>query len=249
MIDSNGHSRPFATTSASRPSTANVSDIICIGYTSSNGSCPSENTLISVLASASRNNLNNKVSPTSGNILKFGSEQFISFGNDSPTFNRTRASYAWFIPTKLIKLTKECKSDNSTSNNCPQTVGFQVKAGTIIGDLPPYESFCMGGSSSVRGWGSCDLAVSKSFVEASAEYRFPLWRMLSGSFFADAGSDLGTQEDVPGKPGKLLQKSGSGFSVGAGVGVKTPIGPLRLDIASQDLSGNMRYTLGVGWKF
>ena len=107
----------------------------------------------------------------------------------------------------------------------------------------------MGGSSSVRGWGSCDLAVSKSFVEASAEYRFPLWRMLSGSFFADAGSDLGTQEDVPGKPGKLLQKSGSGFSVGAGVGVKTPIGPLRLDIASQDLSGNMRYTLGVGWKF
>ena len=107
----------------------------------------------------------------------------------------------------------------------------------------------MGGSSSVRGWGSCGLGVSRSFGEASAEYRFPIWRMLSGAFFADLGSDFGTQDDVPGKPGKLLSKQGSGYSLGGGIGIKTPIGPLRLDVASQDLSGNMRYTLGVGWKF
>ena len=73
--------------------------------------------------------------------------------------------------------------------------------------------------------------------------------MISGSLFADVGTDLGSQSDVPGKPGKLLKKAGSGFSLGGGVGVKTPIGPLRLDIASKDLSGEMRYTLGVGWKF
>ena len=53
----------------------------------------------------------------------------------------------------------------------------------------------------------------------------------------------------PRKPGKLLSKQGSGYSLGGGIGIKTPIGPLRLDVASQDLSGNMRYTLGVGWKF
>jgi len=57
------------------------------------------------------------------------------------------------------------------------------------------------------------------------------------------------RKNVPGKPGKLLQKSGSGYSLGGGVGVKTPIGPLRLDVASKDLSGDWRYTLGVGWKF
>ena len=73
--------------------------------------------------------------------------------------------------------------------------------------------------------------------------------MLSGSIFADIGSDLGSQDDVPGKPGKLLQKPGNGYSLGAGVGVKTPLGPLRLDVASKDLSGDRRYTLGVGWKF
>ncbi len=246
MIDGSGNKKPYGDLT---PTTGNVSDIICIGFNPNDGSCPAENTLVSFIVSTSRNNLNNSVNPTSGNKLSFGTEQFVSMGENSPTFNRMRASFSHFIPTKLINLTKACRSSNATSEDCPQAIGFQFKAGTIIGELPPYEAFCMGGTSSVRGWGSCDLAVSKSFVEGTAEYRFPVWRMISGALFVDAGSDLGSQKDVPGKPGKLLQKSGSGYSVGGGVGIKTPIGPLRLDVASKDLSGDWRYTLGVGWKF
>jgi len=246
MIDGSGNNKPYGDMT---PTSGNISDIICIGFTPKDGSCPEENTLISVIASTTRNNLNNPINPTSGDKLSFGTEQFVSMGENSPTFNRIRASYSFFIPTKLINLTKECKTSNSTSEDCPQAIGFQFKAGTIFGELPPYEAFCMGGTSSVRGWGSCDLAVSKSFIEGTAEYRFPVWRMISGAVFVDAGSDLGSQKDVPGKPGKLLQKSGSGYSLGGGVGVKTPIGPLRLDVASKDLSGDWRYTLGVGWKF
>jgi len=246
MIDGDGNIKPYGDKT---PTTGNINDIICIGFTPNDGSCPEENTLVSIIASTSRNNLNNSINPTSGNKFSFGTEQFVSIGEKSPTFNRMRASYSFFIPTKLINLTKACKSSDATSEDCPQAIGFQFKAGTILGELPPYEAFCMGGTSSVRGWGSCDLAVSRSFVEGTAEYRFPVWRMISGSLFFDAGSDLGSQKEVPGKPGKLLQKSGSGFSLGGGVGVKTPIGPLRLDVASKDLSGDWRYTLGVGWKF
>ena len=246
MIDGSGNKKPYGDMT---PTTGNISDIICIGFSPNDGSCPEENTLVSVIATTSRNNLNNSVNPTSGNKLSFGTEQFVSMGKNSPTFNRIRASYSLFVPTKLINLTKACKSSDATSEDCPQAIGFQFTGGTILGELPPYEAFCMGGTSSVRGWGSCDLAVSKSFVEGTIEYRFPVWRMLSGALFVDAGSDLGTQKDVPGKPGKLLQKSGSGYSLGGGVGVKTPIGPLRLDVASKDLSGEWRYTLGVGWKF
>jgi len=246
MIDGDGNQKPYGDMT---PTTGNISDIICIGFTPNDGSCPAENTLVSVIATTSRNNLNNSVNPTSGNKFSFGTEQFVSMGENSPTFNRMKASYSFFIPTKLINLTKACKSGNSDSEDCPQAIGFQFKAGTIFGKLPPYEAFCMGGTSSVRGWGACDMAVSNSFVEGTVEYRFPVWRMLSGALFVDAGSDIGSQKQVPGKPGKLLQKSGSGYSLGGGVGVKTPIGPLRLDVASKDLSGDWRYTLGVGWKF
>ena len=246
MIDSSGNNKPYGDIT---PTKGNISEIICIGYTPSDGSCPDENTLVSVIASTTRNNLDNSINPTSGNKLTFATEQFVPLGENSPTFNRIRASYSHFIPVKLINLKKECKSSDSTSEDCPQTIGFQFKAGTIFGELPPYEAFCMGGTSSIRGWGSCDLAVSKSFIEGTAEYRFPIWKMISGALFVDAGSDLGSQNDVPGKPGKLLEKSGSGFSLGGGVGVKTPIGPLRLDVASKDLSDDWRYTLGVGWKF
>ncbi len=246
MIDSAGNIKPYGDTT---PTTGNNNEIVCIGFTPQDGSCPSTNTLVSVIGSTSMNNLNNKINPTSGNKFTFGSEQFFSVGKNSPTFNRMRATYSYFIPTKLINLSKECRSSDVVNSDCPQAIGFEFKAGTIFGELPPYEAFCMGGSSSVRGWGSCDLSVSKSFVEATAEYRFPVWRMISGALFADIGSHIGSQNDVPGKPGQLLRKDGSGYSLGGGVGVKTPLGPLRLDVASKELSGDWRYSLGVGWKF
>ena len=246
MIDGNGNKKPYGDMT---PTTGTLSDIICIGFSPEDGTCPAENTLVSVIASTSRNNLNNSVNPTSGNKFSFGTEQFVSMGKNSPTFNRMKTSYSFFVPTKLINLTKACRSSNATSEDCPQAIGFQFKAGSILGELPPYEAFCLGGTSSVRGWATCDLGVSRSFVEGTVEYRFPVWKMISGALFVDGGSDLGSQKNVPGKPGELLQKSGSGYSLGGGVGIKTPIGPLRLDVASKDLSGDWRYTLGVGWKF
>ena len=65
------------------------------------------------------------------------------------------------------------------------------------------------------GWYDCDLAVSKAFSELTIEYRF-LISILSGEVFMDAGTDFGTQKDVPGKPGLLLDKDGSGVSLGTG---------------------------------
>jgi outer membrane protein insertion porin family len=78
---------------------------------------------------------------------------------------------------------------------------------------------------------------------------FPLISIFAGELFLDAGTDFGSQSNVPGKPGKLLKKPGSGFSIGTGVIVTTPVGPLRLEVASQDLTGEWRFNLGVGWKF
>ena len=61
-----------------------------------------------------------------------------------------------------------------------------------MGEAPPYEAFCMGGSNSIRGWYDCDMAVSKAFSELTIEYRFPLISIFSGEVFMDAGTDFGT---------------------------------------------------------
>ena len=219
-------------------------DIICIAF-----NCATENNLVGLRLAATYSNVNDPRNPTSGNFFSLGTEQFVSVGENSPTFNKVRATYTHFIPVNWLKLAKGCRPKEGEKANCPQSLAFQFKAGTVLGQLPPYEAFCLGGSNSVRGWYDCDLAVGRSFGEATIEYRFPIISIFSGELFADAGTDFGSQANVPGKPGQLLEKPGSGFSLGAGVIVSTPVGPLRLEMASQDFTGNWRFNLGVGWKF
>ncbi len=244
-IDYAGRSQPYGiATNKLKDGSPLDKDIICISF-----NCAEENSLVGFRAAATYNQLNEPRNPTSGNFLSIGTEQFVSIGENSPMFNRARVSYTHFIPVNWLKLSKGCRPKDGEKENCPQAIGMQLKAGTIVGELPPYEAFCLGGSNSVRGWSSCDLAVGRSFGEASVEYRFPIWNIVSGALFFDAGTDFSSQSNVPGKPGKLLEKPGTGFSVGSGLIVNTPVGPLRLEAASQDFQGEWRFNLGVGWKF
>ncbi len=244
-IDYAGEKRPYGVASTNlKDGKAPEKEVICVAF-----NCSSENTLVSFKSAVTYNNLDNARNPTSGDYLNLGTEQFISLGEDSPTFNRSRVSYSRFYPVNWLKFHKSCRPKTGEKLDCSQSIGFQAKMGTIIGELPPYEAFCLGGTSSVRGWNSCDLGVARNYGEASAEYRFPIWRLVSGALFFDAGSDFGSQSNVPGKPGKILEKPGSGFSVGPGAVVNTPVGPIRIEAASQDFSGNWRYNIGIGWKF
>jgi outer membrane protein insertion porin family len=221
-----------------------VKDVICIAY-----NCAEQNQLVGLRVAATMNNLNDPRNPTSGNFLSLGTEQFFSVGPDSPTFNRLRASYTHYIPVNWLKIFKGCRPKPGQKEDCKQALAFQVTAGTNVGNLPPYEAFCLGGSNSVRGYYDCDLGVGKSFGEATIEYRFPIFSIISGEVFVDGGTSFGSQPDVPGNPGGLLLKPGDGFSVGTGLIVSTPVGPLRLEVASQDFTGEWRFNLGVGWKF
>jgi outer membrane protein insertion porin family len=243
-INFEGTSRVYGIPSEGSKNSVSNENIICISY-----NCATENNLAGLRFAATYNTLNDPRNPTSGNFLSFGTEQFLSIGENSPTFNRVKASYTQFFPVNWLKIAKGCRPKPGEKANCPQAIGLQLKAGSIVGDLPPYEAFCLGGSNSVRGWYDCDLAVGRSYGEATLEYRFPIISIFAGELFVDAGTDFGSQSNVPGKPGKLLKKPGSGFSIGTGVIVTTPVGPLRLEVASQDLTGEWRFNLGVGWKF
>ena len=219
--------------------------VICLAY-----NCASENQLVSFRVGTTYSTLNDPRNPTKGNFLSLGTEQFISVGENSPTFNRIRGSFTHYIPVEWLKIFKGCRPKPGETKDCKQALAFQVSAGTLVGsDIPPYEAFCLGGGNSVRGYYDCDLGVGKSFAEATIEYRFPIFSIISGEIFFDAGTTFGTQGDIPGNPGGVLGKKGEGYSPGVGLIVTTPVGPLRLEVATQDFSSDWRFNLGVGWKF
>ena len=220
------------------------SAILCVAY-----NCAAHNQLLGIRLAATMNTLDDPRNPTRGNFLSLGTEQFFSVGPDSPTFNRLRGSFTHYIPVKWLKFYKGCRVKPGETEDCKQALAFQVSAGTNVGNLPPYEAFCLGGGNSVRGYYDCDLGVGRSFGEATIEYRFPIFSIVSGELFIDGGTTFGSQANVPGNPGQLLNKPGEGFSVGTGLIVTTPVGPLRLEVASQDFTGEWRFNLGVGWKF
>ena len=219
---------------------------VCLAF-----NCASTNNLWGLRLATNMNRLNDPRNPTSGDFLSLSTEQFLPIGNNSPAFNRLRAGYSYFIPVDWLKIYKGCRPKPGDTKDCKQAWAFQVSAGTNIGEIPPYEAFCLGGGNSVRGFYDCALASGRSFVEATIEYRFPLFSIISGELFVDGGSALGSQNlgGLYGNPAALLGKPGSGFSVGTGLIVTTPVGPLRLEIASQDFTGQWRFNLGVGWKF
>ena len=244
-----GQSMPYAVSTNNFNSSGNtqVKNVICIAYNCQNGA--TSNQLLGVRLAATMSNLNDPRNPTSGNFLSLGTEQFVSVGQNSPTFNRMRASGSQFIPVNWLKLYKGCRPKPGQKKDCNQALAFQLSMGTNIGQLPVYEAFCLGGNNSVRGYYDCDLGVGQSFGEATIEYRFPIFSIISGEVFIDGGTTFNTQAQVPGNPGGILQKAGAGSSPGAGLIVTTPVGPLRLEAATQNFTSNWRFNLGVGWKF
>ena len=178
-----------------------------------------------------------RFNPTQGSILRLTSEQSVPLGRGSILLNRLRASYSYYIPVRLINF-----SDG------PQAFALNVQAGTILGDLPPYEAFALGGTNSVRGYDEGDVGSGRSFAQFTAEYRFPLFSFLGAAVFIDAASDLGSGFAIPGAPGPTRGKPGSGFGYGAGLRVQTPLGPLRIDYGVND-EGDGRLHFGIGERF
>lgn len=192
--------------------------------------------LLAVTAGVSKDLRDNPINPTSGSLLSLSSSQSIPVGNGSILMNQVKANYSQYIPVNLIG-TKD-----------PQVLAFNVQGGTTIGDLPPYMAFNIGGLNSVRGYGTGDVASGRSYVLASAEYRVPLFNPVGAVLFADFGSDLGTADTVPGEPGVVRGKPGTGFGYGAGLRVNSPVGVIRADLGFNDQGGS-KVQFGLGQRF
>ncbi len=180
---------------------------------------------------------NNFTDPTQGSLFKAGLDQSIPVGLGNILMTRARASFTNYTPVKLVNFTPGS-----------QALVFNIQGGTIIGDLPPYEAFSLGGTTSVRGYEDGDVGSGRSYVQATAEYRFPLVSIVGGEVFFDYGSDLGTGSSVPGNPAGVRSKPGNGFGYGAGLRINSPIGPIRIDYALNNRS-ETRIQFGIGERF
>jgi outer membrane protein insertion porin family len=202
--------------------------------------------ILSVQASVVHDRRNSPTQTTSGSILRLSDEQTVPI--DGIFFNRIRANYSYFIPVQLTQISPDCRKEDKTPADCPETLAFNIQGGTILGDLPPYEAFSLGGTDSVRGYQSGELGSGRSFVVATAEYRFPIFSVVGGALFIDAGTDLGTASDVPGNPAGVRDKPGSGFGYGVGLRIRSPIGQIRVDYAIND-QGDNEFHFGIGERF
>jgi outer membrane protein insertion porin family len=192
--------------------------------------------LTTVSFTASKDRRDNVLNPTKGSLLTLSTEQSIPLGEGNISMNRLKANYSQYVPVQLF------------SSKQPQVFALNVQAGTVLGDLPPYEAFNLGGSNSVRGYDSGNVGSGRSYVLASAEYRFPIIPIVGGVLFADYGSDLGSGDTVLGNPAGMRGKPGNGFGYGAGVRLDSPLGLIRADYGIND-QGESRVHLGIGQRF
>lgn len=183
-------------------------------------------TLVTLSLGAFQDRRNDEWWPTSGYRFRVGTEQSIPVGNGEILFNRLTAGFTQFVTVSS------------------QTFVFNIQGGTILGDVPPYQAFDLGGGDSVRGYADGEIGTGQSYVQGTVEYRFPIVEdlglpmssRLGGTVFADFASDLGSGDEVHGEPGEVRDKPGSGFGVGVGLRLLTDFGPLRVEVAVNDES-------------
>lgn len=140
------------------------------------------------------------------------------------------------------------------------TLALNAQGGhSMLGDIPTFNMFRMGGAYSVRGFQEGGLGIGNGYLLSSAELRakvpmigklkqIPVLNSLTMATFLDAGTLMG-QSSL----NSVFNRSGTGISTGLGIRLNMPgVGPIRIDYAIP-LSGGSQYlrhwNFGVGEKF
>ncbi|WP_425058605.1 Outer membrane protein assembly factor BamA [Sporomusa carbonis] len=115
-----------------------------------------------------------------------------------------------------------------------QVIAARLVAGYADGNMPEAGQFAAGGADTLRGYKDDEFKGDKTLT-ASAEYRFPVANKVQGVVF----SDIGNAWDGEGYKLNDLKAS-----VGVGIRVTTPIGPIRIDYAKGDEGGRTHFSFG-----
>ncbi|HWR06752.1 MAG TPA: BamA/TamA family outer membrane protein [Sporomusa sp.] len=114
-----------------------------------------------------------------------------------------------------------------------QTLGLRVAAGSATGDVPDASQFTVGGIDTLRGYEDDEFKGKKMFM-ATVEYRYPIAKKIQGVFFSDAGNAWNGGYNL----------SDLHYSVGTGLRVDTPVGPVRIDYGYGSEGGKVHFSFG-----
>lgn len=115
-----------------------------------------------------------------------------------------------------------------------QVVALRGTVGYADGKLPDSGRFAVGGSDTLRGYRD-DQFKGDKMLAATAEYRFPIASKVEGVAFSDIGKAW---------TGEGYKLNDLEASVGVGIRVSTPIGPIRLDYAKGSQGGKTHFSFG-----
>ena len=117
-----------------------------------------------------------------------------------------------------------------------QVWAIRGMVGYARGDMTEFNQFRLGGQGSLRGYRD-DQFRGNRMILGTIEYRFPLAKKIQGAIFADFGSAW----DTGFRPKNLKG------SIGVGVALNTPMGPLRLDYGRGSQGGRFHFSVGTSF--
>lgn len=118
--------------------------------------------------------------------------------------------------------------------NDDHVIALRVTGGYATGDISETNKFSVGGSDTLRGYDDDQFKGTK-MLAASAEYRFPIVKKVQGVVFADAGNAW---------DGEGYKLNDLKSSVGVGIRVSTPLGPIRIDLAKGEEGNKTHFSFG-----
>ncbi len=168
-----------------------------------------------------------RIDPSSGGRESLVLEQAFNFLGGSTNFTKLDLDLRRYIPVI---------AGEKVGAPAKLVAAGRVVLGRSVNQLPAFEQYYIGGTETVRGY-NVDQQFGDNQIYGNFELRYRFQQRVTGVLFADSGTAYG---------GRF--SSGDGIdllsSVGVGVRLVTPIGPIRLDYGVGKDGGRTHFGIG-----
>ena len=202
-------------------------DGISTPVTGAGADLASSGTISAVSIGFLRDSRDLRIDPSSGGRESLVLEQAFKLLGGNTNFTKLDLDLRRYVP--IIK---------GETLGAPAKLVFAGRAvlGRSVNQLPAFEQYYIGGTETVRGY-NVDQQFGDNQIYGNAELRYRFQQKITGVLFTDAGTAYG---------GNFSSGRNIDFisSIGVGVRLVTPIGPIRLDYGLGKDGGRTHFGIG-----